>query len=235
MKLSEVFFNVNDERNTGVCSKAGTACFAPIRYLWSGKTITLGFGNYYMHNTDSPSFTEMARAPWKAVASCICLIPGVILGTIFKAIDCCFESSRKRYKIIQTHFTPVDRTIGSPDKPLDNKGISEEMAHIVHEVGITGLIIKNLIVHAKPKTELKEDWLANLVQEKLIVVGEEIAVHKDLSMQMVTKGFQFSVASLSVTEVGSVNEAFDYAQPYSNLGKILKLFITVNPKSNTNS
>lgn len=75
-------------------------------------------------------FTSSSTSLTKTILSILFLVPGLFLS-LAKLASYAYEENRKIHQEVQRHFTPVVRTIGTPQKPISSeeefkKAIQEE-------------------------------------------------------------------------------------------------------------
>jgi hypothetical protein len=186
-----IFFNnriVSDDpfRLDDVPVAFGDFFLTPVRCLFNGNKVTLKTKNnvitvdhekeYFDHSSPS-SWLKPKRNFLRVIASIIFLIPGLILGSIFKGIGFLSESIRERHRLTIEHYTSIDREIGDENNRLDLATLTNRLREEKQNNHLNQPT-KNLIVYAQPGTDLNTDpGLLDLNPQKIILVGAKI-VHK---------------------------------------------------------
>lgn len=189
-----VFLNTKIE-NSGILAWTGNTSLASFRYLFNGRTVQI-FQNDpqkdpEIHHVDS--FHKRGRSNmsktnmWleskstglvKTILAIIFIVPGLIIGSAFKALSYLFADVRKNHRYTIEHFTPINRHIGSIYKPITTE---EELRDAVYEE------FKNdpknrpttaLIIHGDGNLKInKESGILRFNPMKIILEGAEM-VHE---------------------------------------------------------
>jgi hypothetical protein len=127
----QVFFNTRIEdasvKNYGLFAWAGDKSLAPFRYLFNGKTIRIQTGtssaveifhvaSFHKNGARNKSKANaiLASSPSnmiKTALAVIFLIPGLLIGTISKALAYISSNMRERHGLAKLHLTPTNREI----------------------------------------------------------------------------------------------------------------------------
>lgn len=122
----KVFFQMRIA-NAGMYANIGDWFLTPIRHF-SGRDITIAEDRYqgaevtslapykYQHRSD----TETWEYPWLKTAFLISfLVPGLIIGSIFKGIAYSKGEFREKHDLVKLHLTPVPLAqVGTVENPL---------------------------------------------------------------------------------------------------------------------
>ena len=102
----------------------------PVRYLFNGNTVEIESNSKaIVHHVESFHHKNNHRSCSKrdlkssktdmliCIGMIVCLIPGFFLS-IFKAFAYFSADMREDHRLAKLHFTPIDRTIGTPTNPI---------------------------------------------------------------------------------------------------------------------
>lgn len=181
-----VFFNnrIVDQEVFGIAAVASTFgdwCLTPVRCLYAGNQVTL----LHKQNTVTVTHEEEydisglscekpQRNFLRVIAYTILLLPGLIVGTVFKGLGYLSSSMRERHRFAVQHYTPTDMTIGSPTQRLTLEAISREL----QEKNPLNQPAKNLVIYAEKGSRLNHDLgFMRFNPQKIILDGARI-VHE---------------------------------------------------------
>lgn len=184
-----VIFSSTNVQGSGIASSFGNTCLTPVRYLFHGKTVEIvskelfqevhhvsSFHKSDLYCSKSNSGLKSASTGFlQTVAAIITLIPGLFIGAIFKGLSYLSKSTRDQHALIKEHFKPIDKTIGSAEKPLVKSDIRaalrclgcEPLHQKIHALTIYGA---NVQLNTDP-------GFLELNPKKVIFVGAKI-VHE---------------------------------------------------------
>ena len=167
----------------------GDWCLTPVRCLFNGNKVTVSTRDgivqvdhekeYAQENIEHAvynlyGFGKPKRTYTRVILAIVFLVPGVIIGSAFKGLGYLAKPIRDRHNLAVQHFTPVTRTIGSQEGPLDIAGIIQKLAeqrrnNHLHQTTET------LIIYAQAGTQIKEDpGIRDFDPKKLILVGTQM-------------------------------------------------------------
>lgn len=128
-----VFLNTRVE-NSGTLSRIGDMGLSPVRCLFNGQTVSIspaGLSSHEVHHVASfhrKGACNYSKTDWQlkshtrglleVVAAIVLLIPGLFLATAKALAYYLSEDVCKKHRLVKEHFTPIDRTIGTPQKPI---------------------------------------------------------------------------------------------------------------------
>lgn len=192
MNSAQIFLSTKIEERD-LFSGLGNLGLAPIRYFFHGRNIKILpdpvqqkilLKEQEVHHVGSfstqPYFSKTTnglissnRNLLKTVAAIVFLIPGLCLGSIFKGLSYLSKATRDEHGLIKKHFTPVNRTIGSLEKPLNEEELQAALRKIAKEP--LHQKINALTIYGKDDMQLKTDpGFRNLDPKKVIFVGARI-------------------------------------------------------------
>src|ERR1700722_17071013 len=157
----------------------GDWCLTPVRCLFDGNKVTVSNkdGSLTVDHEKEYATSGYRRNFLQVVASIVLIIPGLIIGSVFKGLGYLSQSTRKRHNLATQHYTPLDRTIGSPEARLNLEGLRQKLNQI-RQVNNLNQPTKNLVIYAEEGTTINEDpGLISLQPQKIILVDARI-VHQ---------------------------------------------------------
>lgn len=169
----------------------GDWCLTPVRCLFDGDKITVSIKNQSVTIDPAKEYggpLQPNRGFLRVVASIVFIIPGIIIGSLFKGLGYLSYSIRERHSLVATPDIPLDtgdgvdqthETIGSEKERLNLEGIAQKL----NELKNTSSPTKNLVVYAEEGTAINVDpgFLA-LNLQKIVLVGAKI-VHRSTSSE----------------------------------------------------
>lgn len=104
------------------------------------------------------------------------LVPGLILGSVFKGISFLSKSIREEHSLAVKHFTPIERlNVGKHNALLNIAGIANELAN----QNPLNQPVNALVIFAQPGTVINTDpGIVRHKPKKLILVNAEITHHR---------------------------------------------------------
>jgi hypothetical protein len=224
-----VFLNSRVE-NSGALAWIGDKGLAPFRYLFNGATIRVqrrGSDNiieihhvasfHKSGNSHSSRTSTVLRSSStgmiKAVLSIVLLIPGIIIGAAFKGLAYLSWSVRENHRLTKAHFTPIIRTIGSPDNPITSiknlqKALKEE-----READPINRLTDTLVIHGDGNLKINEDpGILRFNPMKLVLEGAQI-VHNPSHFGrfdeaiMKTGNWKFAKSSVATIDIALTIQA----------------------------
>lgn len=185
-----VFFNhkmINKDDSflfANVPVRVGDWFFTPLRCLSNGEEVTITNKDnvitlkvekeYYQKEG---SWDKPKRTYLRLALAVVFLLPGLILGTLFKGLGYLTSTIRKRHELILTHYIPIDRTVGGERQRLNLAQIRlalDEQRKQNHLDQATN----NLIIYAQEGTNINDDpGILDLNPRKIVLVGAKI-VHE---------------------------------------------------------
>lgn len=193
-----VFLNTKVE-NAGCLAWMGDLGLASARYLFDGNTVRIeGNGNFDFHIHHVTSFHKAGdnnisattdrlgyavgsarKACWKTALAVVLLVPGLIIGSIFKGLAYLSSTIRERHRLAVDHFTPYDLSIRS-DRPIVSTGdLCVELQDARYH-NSRNRPIRNLTIHCRHPYS-REDLVINrevnftsINPMKLILIGARI-------------------------------------------------------------
>lgn len=188
MNHLNVFFNnrivaENQFPLSNFSAKLGDWCLTPVRCLFDGNKLTIATHQENLTVVHEKEFArsnngEMPKRNYlKVIASILLIIPGVIFGSILKGLSYISSKMREADAHARLHYTPINRTLGSPERRLNSEEITQEIGNIQNNNHLHQAT-KNLIVYAQENTLINEDLgFVGLDCQKIILVGARI-IHK---------------------------------------------------------
>lgn len=202
MNHVSVFFNTRIENPTTSFNLAnvslilGSWFLLPARCLFHGHkvtictksvTMTVDHENEYTSFSRSESVRDMMNKPkrnfLRIALSIVFLVPGLLLGSFFKALGYFLSpSTREGHQLAIQHYTPADCTIGDENDRLTLKQIKKELRKI-DQYNPLHQPIQSLIIYAEPGTEIKEDiGILSINPQKIILDGAQLIHGPSASM-----------------------------------------------------
>jgi len=171
----------------GIPVAFGNFCLTPVRCLFNGDKVTISLSASaddnrvrVVHEKEYGEYGEYGKPKktWlRVIVSIVLLVPGLLLGSIFKGVGYLSKSIRERHNFAIVHYTPVDRTVGSEAGRLNLDGIRQNLLQLMINNRLnqpTNMIV----VYAEPGTCLNEDpGLLQFDPKKIVLVGAQI-VHE---------------------------------------------------------
>ncbi len=246
MNNVNLFLNA-EIKDCGRLAAAADLALSPVRYFFHGHTVKVvkfqaqdyvqhvssfkdkGDTANVVYNTDDKIHTKIfvdgsSRGYLKSVAIIALFVPGLILGTIAKSFAYLSDDMRAKHRLAKLHFTLVDKTIGSEENRLDERGIQAELTKLkdapLHQK------VNNLIIYGNGNVEFKADpGFVAMNPKKVVLVGARIIrdslVTTQLDDTLAAKKEWFSRSVLGDTDptlvrqinIASVKEALDHIPP----------------------
>lgn len=186
MNNAGIFFNVCLEDSYSGLSDLGNSFLTPVRYLFKGRSVKIIINDnleptmhhvrsYHKtpgHQSKSYPLHSLPKNFFKTVLAIVTLIPGLLLGTIFKGLSYLQKSTREEHLALKSHFTPQNVVIGTVDDALNLQQIENALRQIPLNKKIDALVITG------NQVEINTDpGISRLNPKKLILIGAKI-VHK---------------------------------------------------------
>ncbi len=199
-----IFLNSRVE-NSGALAWIGDKGLAPFRYLFNGKTIRVqqrskdqeieihrvasfhknGIMNF---SRTTLSLNSSSTGMIKAALSVVLLIPGLILGALFKGFAYLSSRVRKNHRLTKESLTPVNRVIGSADNPIKNTKELLEALKNERESDLKNCPTNALIIHGDGKLTINNDLgILRFNPMKLVLEGARIVHEPSLDPALLMK------------------------------------------------
>lgn len=239
-----IFLNTRVE-NSGALAWIGDKGLAPYRYLFNGKTMQVqprdsdkvievhhveafhvdGDWNYSKTN---PFLRSESTGMIKTILSIVLLIPGIIVGIVFKALAYLSSAIREKHSLVKEHFTPINRTIGSVANPIKTRHELSEALAAERKSDPKNRRTDALIIHGDGNLTINEEpGIMAFNPMKLILDGVKI-VHEpamgdrlddkmrssrkwEVGPRIITN--DPSVAGAKVQQAKSIDDALKYVAP----------------------
>lgn len=179
-KIIDLRIDKQSYHTDNILTQWGNWCLNPVRCLFNGKTITISSQNQFImvkHEEDySPHFikSKKHKTLLSVVASIIFLIPGLMIGSVFKGLGYLSRTMRERHCMAVKHYTPIDRTFGCETNRYSLQTL-KKVLEATRKGNLLNQPTKHLIIYAKAGTEIEEDpGFVSLNPEKIILVGAKI-------------------------------------------------------------
>lgn len=174
--------------------KLGNFCLTPVRYLFNGDAIQIsykeavwvnetgilyGMSQTTFHQDQLKTITHKtdftSRGFLRTTAAIILLIPGLIIGSAFKAISYLSPAIRENHRLAILHRTPVDKTLGSPEERLNLQEIKRNLQEVQLSNNPLNQPTGNLVIYARRGTLIINDpGIIALNPQKIILVGARL-------------------------------------------------------------
>lgn len=195
--LNDRIVNNNSYSSADLPVACGNFCLLPVRCLFKGHKVTI-----FTTNTPTGTAlnvrheTESKRTFLRVIASILFLVPGLLLGCIFKGIGYLSPSIRENHKLSMqrpmpnpsentpdahpaadprprtAQYTPIN--VGSNEERLGLEGIEKALTDL-RELQRGAVTPNALVIYAQPGTEFNTDpGFLYLKLDKVILVGARI-------------------------------------------------------------
>lgn len=165
------------------------------RVLWHGRTVyivrTLFTGNLEgVHHVASfhregqrhlcrtnPDFHSSPTDSILTILSVICLIPGLIIGSILKVISHSFEGVRINYQIVKEHLTMTDIEIGTTEVRVTEATKDDAFNQAEKRYTPYHQKINHLIIHGDGRlvVSARGNFLKKILPKKIILDGASLS------------------------------------------------------------
>lgn len=114
MNHCAVFFNTQIRDNSlhdNLAVAMGDFCFNPVRCLFNGNEVAIIESKvYYLHDDSKlTTLSEKALHCLRIVAAIVLLVPGLLLGTLFKGMGYLSQSVRDNHQMVVLHEASIDK------------------------------------------------------------------------------------------------------------------------------
>jgi len=224
-----VFFNT-EIQDSGFLSAIGDFGLTPVRYLFNGNKVLIEENDeqevvgvhhvqsfHYSEFNFSTSTTDLESST-ASMLKCIGLIVGLVPGfflCIFKAFAYFSADTREDHRLAKLHFTPIDRTIGTPENPIDtldklDAAYKNEREEPLHRLTNT------LTIHGNGSLELTSAFAIDVLNpKKVILQGATVGNQTDYLILNYLKTSNWKVINPTTSRDAptTLDEARDYTPP----------------------
>jgi|HubBroStandDraft_4_1064222.scaffolds.fasta_scaffold165180_1 hypothetical protein len=204
MKDLAVFLNTRVE-DSGALAWIGDKGLAPVRYLCNGKTILVEFrgsddsdNKIEIHHVTSfhkqgaqnraktyHDLQSSSTGMIKTVLSVVFLIPGLMVGAVFKGLAYLSSDVREKHSLAKEHLTPINREIGTRSQPMRNEQELKEALSAAYESDLKHRPTDALIIHGNGTFAIHDhpEVLKNILKfnsRKLILENTSLKNHPEL-------------------------------------------------------
>lgn len=194
-----VFLNSRVE-NCGALAWIGDKSLAPFRYLFNGKTIRVQAREsdreieiHHVASFHKSGKWNFSNTTWKlkssstgmikAALSIMLLIPGLILGAVFKGLAYLSSSVRENHRLAKEHLTPINREIGSASNPIITRDELKQALNAARKADPKNRPTNALIIHGDGALTINEDLgILQFNPMKLVLEGAQIVHQPSASM-----------------------------------------------------
>lgn len=186
MTSAGIFFNnravADSFRFSDVPVALGDWFLTPVRCLYNGNKVTISHKNDAItieHEKEYSDWdnTRPKRNFLRVILSIILIVPGVIVGSIFKGIGYLSQSIQHRHTAIRRHYSPGN-IVGDESDPPDLKTIEDILKNDFKHIERNNKSCNALVVNAKKGTRINVDpGILSENPQKIILVGARI-VHE---------------------------------------------------------
>jgi hypothetical protein len=239
-----IFLNTRVE-NSGTLAWIGDKGLAPYRYLFNGKTMQVqprdsdkvieihhveafhedGDWNYSKSNG---LLRSESTGMIKTILSIVLLVPGIIVGIVFKVLAYLSSDIREKHSLVKEHFTPINRVIGSVANPIKTRHELHEAIAAERKSDPKNHRTDAMIIHGDGNLTINEDpGILAFNPMKLILDGVKI-VHEPAMGDRLDDKMLFSgkwkvgprmitndpsIAGAKVQQAKSIDDALRYEAP----------------------
>lgn len=200
MNHVNIFLNtrveIRNEVGIGKVSKLGDFCLTPVRCLFNGHVVTIvPKSNQKIEVFHRKAYGhDKERTFLQIIQAIVLLVPGIIFGTVLKGLTYLSKSIRDNHQLIDRHYTPTNRVIGSKHQRVGIDRSPNEILRVYNE-DLFHQETASITIYAQPGTELTHDLGIMLFNpKKIIFVGAKLArgklndrLHADWETQIETK------------------------------------------------
>lgn len=192
--MSDLSIFLNTEiKNSGLLSSIGNKGLAPVRYFFGGKTFQINpifqtnphpnldgglycvssFTGYSGENKEFCGDLVSSEKRWyKTALAVIALIPGLLISLLKLADYLLDEDVRKNHKLVKEFLVPIDRELGTFEKPIETESqLEAEQDAQTRKNRPTNAVI----VHGDGHLTIKQSsGILNFKPQRIILEGAHI-------------------------------------------------------------